>query len=275
MSFTKKNHMRTVLSILLLVAYFQSYSIQAQGFEVSPVILNFDAEPGGTATKTLTISNYFNKRRAFTLSLKDFTRDETGAKKYFEAGQYKSSCADWITISPSFIEVDPNESKEVSVTITVPSGDKSTRWTMIHVRATSEQTAFSADKGMAGGLKISPTIGVHVYQSPGSNTNFSATVNNFKEITKSGDKQRTLSVDVTNNGDKNIDARMYLLIANNETAEEIKASPTRFPLFPGASRVAKFKLPDDLAPGEYSVAAILDYGHGTDLEGIQMNLKIQ
>jgi hypothetical protein len=264
-----------LLSIAIIKVAVFSSAAQAQGFEVSPVILHFDAESGSSQTKTLVISNYFSKRRAFTVSLSDFTRDSTGSKKYFDAGTFSKSCSDWVTISPSFVEINPNEVQEITVTMKVPPGENGTKWCMLRVSATKERTAFDADKGTSSGVIVTPTIGVHIYQSPKSNMNFSATISNLKEVTKQTDKERKLSVFVENTGEKNIEAKLFLLIADLEKATETKTKQTKFPLFPGGTRRVELSLPTDLAPGNYSVAAILDYGHNTPLEGIQTEIEIR
>lgn len=264
-----------MITFYLLALLFLNETGKTQGFEVAPVVMNFSAEPGTAETQKLTVTNFFNQRRAFTLTLGDFDRDETGAKSYEEAGSTGTSAADFMTISPSYLEVNPNESREVTVTMTVPNGTSETKWAMIYVKAAKEQTSFNADKGFAGGVVISPTIGVQVYQSPNSNTSFEANVSDFKEITKPGDSLRTLSVLVQNTGGKNLNCKMYLLIANLEKATEQKASPVSFPLLPGRKQRARLILPDNLEKGKYSVAAILDYGHGTDLEGIQMEVEVK
>ncbi len=247
----------------------------AQGFEVAPVILEFTAEPSNSQTKTLTISNYFNQRRAFNLSLGDFDRKQNGQKFFKPSGQMERSCAEWITINPSFVEVNPNESKEVKVTITVPSGEKSTKWAMIYVKAAKEQSAFGADKGFSGGLVISPTIGIQVYQSPGSNTNAKASLTKISEITQPTDPQRKLLVGVNNSGDKNLKCRMYLLIANLSDATERKSPGISFQILPGRQQDVELLIPSDLKPGKYSIAAILDYGKGHDLEGIQTEIEVK
>ncbi|MCI5055102.1 MAG: hypothetical protein MRY83_03280 [Flavobacteriales bacterium] len=264
-----------LVSLWVLSSILISARSEGQGFEVSPVILHFDAEAGASQTKTLLVSNYFSKRRAFTVSMTDFTRDSLGGKKFFEAGKYSRSCADWISVSPSFFEVDPNEVKEITVTMKVPSGETSSKWTMLRISATKERTAFDADKGTSGGILVTPTIGVHVYQSPRSNVNFKARISNLKEVTKASDNQRKLSVFVENVGEKNIEAKLFLLIADLENATETKTPIRKVPMFPGATRRVELDLPTDLAPGNYSVAAILDYGHNTPLEGIQTEIEIK
>lgn len=263
-------------NIILLLASFLPLILSSQGFEVSPVLVSFNAEPGTSQTKTLTINNYFNQRRAFNLVLGDFNRNEKGEKIYFESGKLGNrSCADWITITPSYVEVNPNESVDITVTMKVPSGQNNTRWAILYVRAAKEQSSFNADKSFASGVVISPTIGVQIYQSPSSNTKYSAKLSKLKEITTSADKERKLSVMVENTGDKNIDCKLYLLIADLNKGTEVKTSPIKLPLLPSSGQEAILKVPSNLAKGKYSVAAILDYGHGTDLEGIQIEMEIK
>lgn len=265
--------MKNILSGLTLLFPF---ILLSQGFEVSPVIVNFNAEPGTSQTKTITIHNYFNQRRAFNLVLGDFSRNEKGEKIYYESGKMANrSCADWITISPSYVEVNPNEHQDVTVTIKVPSGQANTRWAILYVRAAKEQSSFNADKSFASGVVISPTIGVQIYQSPSSNYKYSAKLSKLQEITKPTDKERKLSVFVENTGDKNIDCKLYLLIADLNKGTETKTPVIKMPLLPGSGQYATLKLPANLEKGKYSVAAILDYGHGTDLEGVQIEMEIK
>lgn len=260
----------------IIFTFLLPFSLISQGFEVSPVIVNFNAEPGNSQTKSITISNYFNQRRSFNLVLGDFERNERGEKLYFDPGKLgNKSCSDWITISPSYIEVNPNESKEVTLTIKVPTGQSNTRWGILYVRAAKEQSSFNADKSFASGVVISPTIGVQIYQSPNSNTKYSASIGKLRETTKVSDKERKLTAFIENTGDKNIDCKVYLLIANLTKGTEVKTSPVRIPLLPGAGQDVSLKLPANLEKGKYSVAAILDYGHGTDLEGVQIEMDIK
>ncbi len=261
------------LSIILCLGFYDFF---AQGFEVAPVLVSFDAEPGTSQSKTLTLQNYFNQRRAFNLTIGDFTRNNKGEKQYHNAGKLgERSCADWITITPSYIEVNPNESVEVTVTMTVPTGQKNTRWAIVYVKAAKEQNSFNADKNFASGVVISPTIGIQVYQSPKSNTKYSAQIKNLKEITRIDEKQRILEAEIYNTGDKNLDCKVFLLIANLSTAKEVKTPPIKIPILPEGMQAVQLKLPDNLEKGKYSVAAILDYGHGSDLEGVQMEIEIK
>ena len=81
-----------------------------------------------------------------------------------------------MTINPSFVELNPNESARVELVMTVPRTGFNTRWGMIQVEVAKEQTASEADKQLAAGVVIVPRIVVLVKQSPRSNQNYSGTV---------------------------------------------------------------------------------------------------
>ncbi|PCJ87770.1 MAG: hypothetical protein COA57_04235 [Flavobacteriales bacterium] len=263
---------------LLSILFIGLITIQltsAQGFEVSPVVLEYKVEPSNAETKNIMVTNHGNKRQAFSMGLRDFERDSSGAKQYMEAGSSKNSLSRWITVSPSYIEINPNESKDIGITVTVPHRDYSTKWAILTIKAVQVRTSFEADKTVRTGILITPTIAVNIYQSPSSSSNYKAQLSDFKEVTKEGDEYRTMKVIINNTGGKKIDCRLNLIIADVETAKERKMSPKKFYTLPGERRVVTLKLPNDLEPGVYSVAAVLDYGHRTALEGIQTIIEVK
>jgi hypothetical protein len=268
----KVSFAKLVYGLLLTVS---TSLIYAQDFEVAPVILNFKADPGSIETQKITIRNHAGKKQNFEFKTADYSIDESGNKKRLPAGTSKRSCADWLSISPSLLELNPNESREVIVTMTVPKDGFSTRWGLIYVQTAKEQTGSKADKSLNTGVVISPRIVIQVTQSPNSNSNYKAVIQNLQEITKPGEIQRSFKVDVSNVGDKPINANVFLTIADVKTAKEIKYKPEKINVFPDGVRNVVLKLPADVPKGKYALAALLDYGHGTALEGVQMMIEIK
>jgi len=263
------------ISFLLfcLSSYLPAFS---QDFEVAPVDLAFTVDPGGIETKKITVRNHSNKTQTFTLTMNDVKRDSLGNKQKTAIGNNKRSCAQWMNLNPSFFDLRPNEEKDISVVMQVPSDGFSTRWTMIYVQAAQEQNSVShADKTVAAGIIITPRIGVKVTQSPKSNVNYKANIQNLHEITVPTDTLRSFEVKVNNLGDKIIDGYVSLVLSNLETAQERKLPPSRVSLLPDESRILTLKLPKDVSKAKYALAAILDYGHGTSLEGVQMSIEVK
>jgi len=250
-------------------------SIYAQDFEVSPVLISFNADPGEIQTKQINLINHSSIPQKYMLKVSDYELDKDGNKKSVPAGKSKRSCADWITINPSIIELNPNQSATIEALMTVPKDGFSAKWCMIGVQVTKEQTAFEADKNLATGVVLVPRITILVKQSPRNNSNYKATVKGLKEITKLGDNQRSFEVLVTNTGDNIIEANVNLALADMQTAKEEKFTPVKVTVYPDNERTVVLKLPAKLNKGKYALAAILDYGHRQPMGGTQMLLEVK
>lgn len=263
--------MKAILSALLLTITSFVFS---QDFEVAPVVLNFTANPGEIQQATVTIRNHANIKQGYTFNFGDFEIDAEGNKKRMPAGTSSRSCANWITVNPSFIELNPNEEREVTVIMTVPKDGNSSRWGMIYVQASDEQSENPVDKQLATGIKVVPRIVILVNQSPTINNNYKAEIANLVEVTAPEDSLKTFNVTVTNTGDKIIEANVGLVLANLETAAEQKFPTSMMRVYPGEKRTFTLTLPNNLGSGKHALAAILDYGHGTNLEGTQLLINL-
>lgn len=264
--------LRTKLTFLVLLL---TSLIYAQDFEVSPVVMNFNADPGEIQKKQINLINHSSQPQKYTLKISDYSLDKDGNKKMVQLGNNKRSCADWLTLNPSFVELRPNQSSTIDVLMTVPKDGFNAKWCMIHVEATKEQSAFEVDKNLATGVLITPRIVIQIKQSPRSNNNYRATISNLREITKPGDKERNFVATVTNIGDNIIDAKITLALANMETAKEEKFSTVKVTVYPDGYREVKLQLPANLTKGKYALAAILDYGHRQPLGGTQLMLDVK
>jgi len=255
---------------LFLVSFLYS-----QDFEVSPVLMNFTADAGEIQTKQINLINHSSKPQTYTMKISDYELDGEGNKKPIPAGKSKRSCADWLTINPSLIELKPNESAKIDAIMAVPKDGFSAKWCMVYVEVTKEQSSFDADKSLATGVLLVPRIVILVKQSPKSNSNYKAAISELKETTKPGDLLRSFDVLVTNMGDNVIEASVNLAIADIQSAKEEKFSPVKVTVYPDASRIVKLQLPTELAKGKYALAAILDYGHRQPLGGTQLMLDVK
>ena len=121
----------------------------------------------------------------------------------------------------------------------------------------------------------SQIITVRNHGSPGSNAKYFAKISKLVEISKPQDSLRVFNVEKENTGDNRIDCKLYLVASNLETASESKTNPVQITMLPEEIRTVELKLPADLLPGPYSLAAILDYGHRTNLEAVQMQIDIK
>jgi hypothetical protein len=266
--------MRKIQLVLFIVLIFES--LFSQDFEVSPLKLFFNAEPGEAQTKFITIKNHNDNTETFILSVSDYSINSKGQGQYVQAGSMKNSIADWVSFAPAFFELNPNEEKEVSVTMQQPAGEYGSKWGIIMVRTAQEQTSYSADKAVSAGMAVSARIAVNIYQTPGTNKDYKSTISNLSEVASNvNDTVRTFNALINNLGDIITDCKVYLIATNLETAEETSFPEVNFTMYPKSSRKLELYLPNHLPKGTYSLAAILDYGSKTNLEGTQVIIKVE
>lgn len=252
-----------------------SIYVTGQDFEVAPVLVSFDANPGEIQNQILTIKNHSNERQKFSLNLADYTLTEEGTKQAQAAGSSDRSLVDWLNINPSFVELNPNESATSELIMTVPRTGFNTRWGMIRVEVAKEQTASQVDKQLSTGVVIVPRIVVLVKQSPRSNMNFSGTVSGLHEVEGFHPEFRSFEATLSNTGDKILDAKVFLALANLETAEEKQYKPTSVAIYPGQERKVVLTLPENPKPGQYALAFLMDYGFRSAIEGGQILLTVE
>lgn len=259
----------TILTIMFV------NNVMGQDFEVAPVKLEFDTEPGENLSKTVTVKNHSNKKVSFIVSIGDFLPTSIGERKYMAPNSTKRSCANWLNINPSFFELSPADEIKIQVGMLVPNDQYSSAWCMVYIQPTREQSSWNSDKNLGAGVTVSGRIGVLIYQSPKSNTNNSLKISNLTEISKPGEKDRTFSATIENLGDKITKSSAYLVASNMKTAEEQQFQSIDFETFPKMSRTIELKMPVGLAPGVYSLAAIVDYGSKYALEGTQIIIEVK
>jgi len=261
--------------LMIIISVLATTTTFSQELEVSPGTLSFTTNPGSSQTQQILIRNKANYEQSYIFNLSDWLTDENGEIKYFEAGSTARSCADWITVSPNLVTLQPNEQISVNVTMLVPNDNSSTKWAVLFVQSAREQTGAEAiDKDVQMGMMVSLRIAVPIYQSPRSNTLFNGTLEGLTEFIGE-DGKRTYKTQIINLGDKILNCKVYFTISNLETAEEFTSDPIEFSLLPESNKHIEYTVDQPLEIGNYSVAAILDYGYNDELEGIQLDVDIK
>jgi len=259
-------------SIILFLGNILTAS--AQDFEVSPVQLYFNANPGESQVKVVTVKNHSSEKTSYILSVSDFEISSEGEKLYKPANSTKNSIANWMSISPSFFDLEPNAERQINISVQPPADDDGSRWGTIFARTAKEQTAFEAGEELAAGVNISSRIAIQVYQTAKSNKNLKAKIDQLREIKSEDTTQRWFSAIVTNLSDIIIHCKVYLIASNMTTGNEKQFEAYQFDAYPKNTQKIILKLPKDLPKGTYALAAVLDYGSNVNLEGTQMVIQV-
>jgi len=238
-----------------------------QDFEVAPVILNFDANPGEIQEKSIHVKNYGNKVQSFQASLFDF-KVENGKRIKQKAGSNSRSLEPVLTMSPSLFKLNPNEDIYISVIVTVPKGNSTTHWGFIDIGPAKEKKDYKLDKQLLStGLSILSKIEVIVTQSPKINEAYHSIIEDFIEIPSAVDSLRVFRTHIKNDGDKVLRPDVHLEYGVYETAELIKLAGVEKTVYPGESVEFDLKINKNKITSKGQIALILDYGHNSKLEG--------
>lgn len=260
------------------VAILLLFSVQAmaQRINVNPTILSFNANAGTTSTQVITIANLSDKKQAYQLSLGDWLRDSVGGHKYFPPGTLDRTCAPWISFDNAVVEIEPQKSRDVRVTMNVPSDPKAVsemKWAMIFIQNVLEQTG---DENKEGKLKATIRevyrIGIHVYQTP-----INANYKEARAISMQPDKKEKNLYHFTmqNTGKAMLECKVRLVLTSLSDGSETKLEEQEFPVFPGGKRIVQLLIPPTVAKGKYSMLAVLEYDNDMPLEAIETNVEIK
>ncbi len=245
--------------------------VKSQDFEVAPVKMNFKVDPEESQTKILSIKNHSNFRTSFTISFADFVIDKDGKKQAIEKNSSKTSCTEWITPEKTFFDINPNEQVQVKITMQPPVDDYTTRWALMYIQTVTEKTSFDVDEGMGAGVRISGRIAVEVYRDPVLRLTPKLKIKDLREVTEADSTHRYFIADIINSGKNIAKCKVSFIASDLNTAEQIEFEPIYFDSFPGFLREVKFKLPNTMPSGKYSLVALLDYGKDITIEGTRLN----
>ena len=259
---------------LLFLTLFSVTQIAAQNFEVAPVRLNFTPDPGETQTKILTVKNHGNSNVSIVLTFKDYLIYKNGDKKILSPGSSKNSIAEWITLNPSYLELNPNETQTVEVTLQAPSDEYTSKWGLLNLTTAKEQTTFEADQELSAGVNIYGRINVQLAYTPQVQSNKRVQISNLREVTTPDDSLRRFAANIDNLGNTITDCKVYLIASNLQSMNEKKFKPVQLKSYPQSTRNVELTLPDKLPEGTYSLSAILDYGSSRALEGTQITIEV-
>lgn len=260
------------LGCLLLYSSLAS----AQRINVNPTILSFNTNAGGISTQIITITNLSDTKQAYQLTLGDWVRDSLGGHKYFLPGTIDRSCSKWITFDKSLVEIEPQKSHDVRVTLTAPADPNlvdEMKWSMIFIQNVLEQTGDET-KGakMKATIREVYRIGIHVYENPA--------VANKKEARAIALEPDAVQKDIynfslINTGKTMLECKARLLLTNLANGQEVKLDEMEFPVFPGGKRIVKLQIPPTVPKGKYSMLAILEYDADMPLEAIEKSIEIK
>jgi len=234
----------------------------AAQLSVYPALVEFEAGPE-VGLQTLTVENQGDASMEVRIYLSDYDRDPDGDHVYIPYGEHDHSCKGRLEAFPDQLSVEPGERGEIRLRLDEGEGSC---WGLVFV----EKRTLTPS-----GITVAQRIAVKVLAQPASASREGRVVGVAVD-TVGG---RSVVVGFENEGERALDVEGEVEI--RDLAGEIVrvVAVERFHALPGRQRQVRVKLDAAalgdvvLAPGQYVLVAILDFG-GDYLAGGQAILDV-
>lgn len=253
--------------------------LTAQSVSISPSRLYFTAEPGQTRAQKVRVTNSSETRQSFMITFADFdSPGNQGKTEILKPGEHPNSCAQWLSASPSLLELEGGETKEVDVILQLPNtpGANRVTWASMFVKLARERTDPADLTNTSTGFGIMQTFQfvVHIFQTPPKITFKDAEILSFEAKKQAGSEETNLVLHIKNTGETIIDVAAYLDYTNNASGETTRDKARAFTTLPQGSREVRFKIPEELGSGKYTVLAVVDFGSRESVIASETELTI-
>lgn len=247
------------------------------GVAVSPSRLNFNVGLGKSKVRTVKVTNDTKQKNSFKVKINDFNMHDNGKSSFVPAGEGKYGLSKWMSVTPTFFELEPGAEQEIEVTINVPSSEEgnSAAWSILMIEQAKEKKVLDpgqkGDKTIAFGIIPTFAFGVYVYQNPPNVTVNEVSITDYKFVQNSeGDG---LVIKVHNNGTGIGFCTNYVTLVNQSTGDEQKIALRKFTILPDLTREFRYKLPEGIAKGKYTATAVVDFGSDEEIEAAQLDFE--
>ena len=198
-----------------------------------------------------------------SLYLSDYEVGSGGAYRYLPPGTLPRSCAEWIELDRTQIELPAGESTEVSFTVTVPSETEGSHWAVLFVETEPEPLgeAPETETGIAIGIIEKWRYAIIFSETVPGTEEPDATINSLKIRQDRGSGLVNVTLDFENTGNviiRDVTGSIDLIDQTGEILDSV-AIPT-FRILPGSTRSFELKSSKKLPPGVYIARAGIDYG---------------
>ncbi|HEY6089052.1 MAG TPA: fimbria/pilus periplasmic chaperone, partial [Gemmatimonadaceae bacterium] len=218
-----------------------------------------------------------------TITRQDWDRAENGDNRFLPAGSSGTSCGEMLTVSPLSIRVDPHSSRIIRLGVQNAAALRKECWDIVFVeevpqrapaRGNSLQYIFRtgvkvyvAPPGLArdGAVEEMAVETVPVPPAPGSPS--ASTTPSASPATK-----KQISIRFHNTGAMHLLAKGRLEFRRLDNSLATQVPIAEFPTLPGSTRKLMVDVPAGLAPGDYVVLALIDFG-GAELVAGQIDYQ--
>ena len=251
---------------------------------VDPLEVTMVTAATARVSGSFSLSNTSNEVVQASITRSDWDRVENGDNRFLPAGSSGTSCGSMLTVSPLSIRVEPHTSRIIRLAVQPGAAVAKECWDIFFVE---EVPRRASTKGNS--LQYIFRTGVKVYVAPPGLTRDGAVEGVAVEdvavapatssstpaaIPASAPKatKRQISVLFHNTGGMHLLSKGRLEFRRLDNTLAAQVPVLEFPTLPGATRKVMVDVPPGLAPGDYVVLALIDFG-GAELVAGQIDYQ--
>lgn len=249
---------------------------KAKGIVVSPARLMFEVDKGGTSKKSVMVKNLTGNKQRLIVELMDWTRDTLGEHNYFAPGTNSYSCAQWVTFDKPIVELEPGQSVDVTVTLSLPDNADAVsemRWCMLIFRSLQDKYVPSGNLPKTSAqIEKNLGMGVHIYEVPPTLSTKELKMISFGPLPG---KKNTYRIVAKNVGALQVYGKFSVELSS-ASGQKTALESQVVPLFPNQDRYVDFEVPANVPKGKYTAVALIDAGDDdVPIEAAQKEITIQ
>lgn len=273
----------TVLALCAVIGVVSSQSASAQ-LLVDPLEVTMITAGTNRVSASFTLANTSDEVVQASITRSDWDRVENGDNRFLPVGSSGTSCGAMLSVSPLSIRVEPHTSRIIRLAIQTAAPVTKECWDIFFVE---EVPRRASSKGNS--LQYIFRTGVKVYVAPPGLSRDGAVENMAVEdvpVTPSTASstpakpvsnaplatKRQISVRFHNTGTMHLVAKGRLEFRRLDNTLATQVPIPEFPTLPGATRKVMLDIPAGLAPGDYVVLALIDFG-GAELVAGQIDFQ--
>ena len=270
----------TVLALCAVIGVVVSQSASAQ-LLVDPLEVTMVTAGSGRVSASFSLSNTTDKPVQATITRSDWDRAENGDNRFLPTGTSGTSCGAMLTVSPLSIRVEPHASRIIRLALQDAAAVRKECWDIFFVEEVPQRAALRGNS-----LQYIFRTGVKVYVAPpGLSRDGAVEAMAIEDVavapaassttvsrTSAGGTKKQIAIRFHNTGGVHLLAKGRLEFRRLDNSLAAEAPIAEFPTLPGATRKVMVDAPSGLAPGDYVVLALIDFG-GAELVAGQIDFQ--
>ncbi len=270
----------TVLALCAVIGVVLSQPASAQ-LLVDPLEVTMVTAGSGRVSASFSLSNTSDKPVQATVTRQDWDRAENGDNRFLPAGTSGTSCGAMLSVSPLSIRVEPHASRIVRLALQNAAAVRKECWDIFFVEEIPQRAAVRGNS-----LQYIFRTGVKVYVAPpGLAKDGAVEAMAVEEVPVAATGSSTVATRTTppaarkqisirfhNTGGVHLVAKGRLEFRRLDNSLAAESPIPEFPTLPGATRKMMVDTPAGLAPGDYVVLALIDFG-GAELVAGQIDFQ--